>query len=121
MALNDRAAPPLEACVKDCYWSRKGRTITCQYCGNTRHNKATCKGQCRKATTSGNNVEASGSAFRQAQQTEPVVGQDGSGGSSDGAVIGLSAAAGHASTCGLCGLGGAGVGSQGSSHTRWTK
>ncbi|GJX84012.1 hypothetical protein Tco_0333493 [Tanacetum coccineum] len=92
--------------------SRKGRTITCPPCGNTRHNKATCKGQDRKATTGGNNAEASGSASRQAQQIKPVVGQDGSGGSGAGAVIGLFAAADE---------GGVGVASQGSSHSRWTK
>ncbi|GJT22353.1 heat stress transcription factor B-4-like protein [Tanacetum coccineum] len=91
---------------------RKGRTITCQPCGNTRHNKATCKGQDRKATTGGNNAKASGSASRQAQQTKPAVGQDGSGGSGAGDVIGLSAAADE---------GGVGVASQGSSHSRWTK
>ncbi|GKF87550.1 hypothetical protein Tco_0258427, partial [Tanacetum coccineum] len=38
-----------------------------------------------------NNAEVSGSASRQAQQTEPVISQDGPGA---GAVIGLSAAAG---------------------------
>ncbi|GJU27684.1 heat stress transcription factor B-4-like protein [Tanacetum coccineum] len=99
MALNDWAAPPLETWVgrpkkkrkrskhedepfvKDGKLSRKGRTITCQSSGNTGHNKATCKGQGRKATTGGNNAEAGGSASRQAQQTEPAVGQDGSGGS----------------------------------------
>ncbi|GJU62560.1 heat stress transcription factor B-4-like protein [Tanacetum coccineum] len=75
-----------EPFVKDGKLSRKGRTITCQSCGNTRHNKATCKGQGRKATT---------------------VGQDGSSGSGAGAVIGLFAAAGE---------GGAGVASQGSSR-----
>ncbi|GJV46543.1 hypothetical protein Tco_1431079 [Tanacetum coccineum] len=82
-----------EPFVKDDKLSRKGRTITCQSCGSTRHNKATCKGQCQKATTSGNNAEASGSASRQAQETEPAVGQDGSGGSGADAIIGLSAAA----------------------------
>ncbi|GJQ96243.1 heat stress transcription factor B-4-like protein [Tanacetum coccineum] len=130
MALNDRAAPPPETWVgrprkkrkrskhedepfvKDGKLSRKGRTITCQSCGNTGHNKATCKGQGRKATTGGNNAEASGSVSGQAQQIEPVVGQDGLGGSGAGAVIGLSAAAGE---------GGVGVASQGSSHSRWTK
>ncbi|GJT00350.1 zinc finger BED domain-containing protein RICESLEEPER 2-like protein [Tanacetum coccineum] len=66
--------------------SRKGRTITCQSCGNIGHNKATCKGQ------GPNNVKASGSASRQAQQTELVGGQDGSGAS---AVIGLSVAGGQ--------------------------
>ncbi|GJU91781.1 heat stress transcription factor B-4-like protein [Tanacetum coccineum] len=74
-----------EPFVKDGKLSRKGRTITCQSCGNTGHNKATCKGQ---------------------------VGQDGSGGSGAGAVIGLSAAASE---------GGASVASQGSSSSRWTK
>ncbi|GKD69274.1 hypothetical protein Tco_1323364, partial [Tanacetum coccineum] len=43
----------------------------------------------------GNNAEASGSAFRQAQQIELAFGQDGSGGSGDGAVIGLSVTAGE--------------------------
>nr|GEV25054.1 hypothetical protein [Tanacetum cinerariifolium] len=101
-----------EPFVKDGKPSRKGRTIRCQSCRNTRHNKATCKGQGRKATTGGNNAEGSGSASRQVQQTEPAVGQDGSGGSGTGAVIGLYAAASE---------GGAGVASQGSSHTRWTR
>ncbi|GJU21168.1 crooked neck-like protein 1 [Tanacetum coccineum] len=49
-----------EPFVKDGKVSRKGRTITCQSCGNIRHNKATCKGQGRKATTGGNNAEGSG-------------------------------------------------------------
>ncbi|GJT24799.1 mutator type transposase [Tanacetum coccineum] len=70
--------------------------------------KATCKGQGRKATTGGNNAEGSGSASRQAQQTEPAVGQDGSGGSGTGVVIGLSVAAGK----GGAGKGGAGVANQ---------
>ncbi|GJX90059.1 hypothetical protein Tco_0343385 [Tanacetum coccineum] len=73
---------------------------------NTFATQASCLG--------GNNAEANGSASRQAQQTEPVVGQDGLGGSGAGAVIGLSAA-------GQGGPGGAGVGRQGSSYTRWTK
>ncbi|GKC94662.1 hypothetical protein Tco_1160104 [Tanacetum coccineum] len=136
MALNDRATPPPEArvgrpkkkrkrskhedepFVKDGKLSRKGRTITCQSCGNIGHNKATCKGQGRKAKTGGNNTEGSGSASRQAQQTEPAIGQDGSGGSGVGAVISLSAAVGEGSAGDP---GGAGVASQGSSHTRWTK
>nr|GEX30885.1 transposase, MuDR, MULE transposase domain protein [Tanacetum cinerariifolium] len=45
-------------------------------------------------------------------------GQDGSGGSGAGAVIGLPTVA---SEGGAFGLGGAGVSSQGSSHSRWTK
>ncbi|GKA62113.1 heat stress transcription factor B-4-like protein [Tanacetum coccineum] len=145
MALNDWAAPPLEAWVNPCCWketyshkvgrpkkkkkrskhedepftkddklSKKGRTITCQSCGNIGHNKATCKGQ------GGNNAEASGSASRQAQQTDPAVGQNGLGRICVGAVISLSAADGQG---GAGGTGGAGVGvvSQGSSRTRWTK
>ncbi|GKA60625.1 hypothetical protein Tco_0760032 [Tanacetum coccineum] len=76
-----------EPFVKDGKLSRKGRTIICQSCENTRHNKATCKGQCRKATTGCNNAEANGSASRQAQQTEPIISQDGLGGSGAGAVI----------------------------------
>ncbi|GJS02396.1 putative transposase, mutator type, MULE transposase domain protein [Tanacetum coccineum] len=101
-----------EPFVKDGKLSRKGRTITCQSCGNTGHNKATCKGQGRKATTGSNNAQASSSAYGQAQQTEPAVGQDGLSGSGAGAVIGLFAAAGE---------GGAGVSSQGLSRSRWTK
>nr|GEV25561.1 hypothetical protein [Tanacetum cinerariifolium] len=93
-----------EPFVKDGKLSRKGRTITCQSCGNTRHNKATCKGQGRKATTGGNNAKASSSASGQAQHTKLVIGQDGSGGSGAGAIIGLFAAAGE---------GGAGAASQG--------
>ncbi|GJX83932.1 hypothetical protein Tco_0333413 [Tanacetum coccineum] len=104
-----------EPFVKDGKLSRKGRTITCQSCGNTRHNKATCKGQGRKASTGGNNAEANGSASRKAQQIKPAVGQDGSGGSGIGVVIGLSATAGEGGASGL------GVASQGSSNNRWIK
>ncbi|GKA37153.1 hypothetical protein Tco_0723718 [Tanacetum coccineum] len=100
--------------MKDCNLRKKGRTITCQSRGNIGHNKAACKGQGRKATTGGNNAEASGSASMQAQQAEPVIGQYGLGGSSVGVVIGLSAAD-------YAGGAGVGVGSQGSSHARWTK
>ncbi|GJU27988.1 mutator type transposase [Tanacetum coccineum] len=92
-----------EPFLKDGKLSRKGRTITCQSCGNIGHNKETCKGQ------GGNNAEGSGSASRQAQQIEPAVGQDGSGGSGAGAVIGLSTAAGEG---GAGDPGGAGVASQ---------
>ncbi|GJR93810.1 hypothetical protein Tco_0265984 [Tanacetum coccineum] len=92
-----------EPFVKDGKVGRKGRTITCQSYGNTRHNKATCKGQ------GGNNAKASGSASRQAQQTEPAVGQDGSGKLGAGAIIGLSVAGGKG---GVGGPGGAGVASQ---------
>ncbi|GKC27647.1 hypothetical protein Tco_1034941, partial [Tanacetum coccineum] len=63
----------------------------------------------------GNNAEANGSASRKAQQIEPAVGQDGSGGSGIGAVIGLSATAGEGGASGL------GVASQGSSNSRWIK
>ncbi|GJR18628.1 heat stress transcription factor B-4-like protein [Tanacetum coccineum] len=61
--------------------------------------------QCVVDVVSGNNAEASGSASRQSQQTEPAVGQDGSSGSGVGAVIDLSAAAGEG------GVGGPGVSS----------
>ncbi|GKA16882.1 transposase, MuDR, MULE transposase domain protein [Tanacetum coccineum] len=88
-----------EPFVKDGKLSKKGRTITCQSFGNIGHNKVTCKGQgCNKA-------EANSSAYRQAQQIEPTVGQDGSCGSGVGVVIGLSIAD------GACGAG-VGVGSQ---------
>nr|GEW06865.1 hypothetical protein [Tanacetum cinerariifolium] len=63
----------------------------------------------------GNNAKASGSASRKAQQTEPTVGRDDSGGSGVGAVISLSSAAGEG------GPGGAGVASQGSSHSKRAK
>ncbi|GJT55355.1 hypothetical protein Tco_0990409 [Tanacetum coccineum] len=53
-----------EPFVEDGKLSRKGRTITCQSCRNIGHNKAACKRQ------GGNNAEGSGSASRQAQQTE---------------------------------------------------
>ncbi|GKE67309.1 heat stress transcription factor B-4-like protein [Tanacetum coccineum] len=88
-----------EPFVKDGKVSRKERTITCQSCENTRPNKVTCKGQGRKATTGGNNAEASGSSSRQAQQTEHAVGQDGLGGLGASVVIGLSAAAGEDGAC----------------------
>nr|GEZ75739.1 hypothetical protein [Tanacetum cinerariifolium] len=65
----------------------------------------------KKFGVGGNNTKASGSASGQAQQTGHVVGQDGSGGSGAGAVIGLSAA----------GEGGLGVASQGLSRSRWKK
>ncbi|GJR05302.1 hypothetical protein Tco_0528286 [Tanacetum coccineum] len=84
-----------ESFVKDGKLSKKGRSIACQSCGNIGHNEATCNEK------GGNNAESSGSMYGQAQQAEPVVGQDGSGGSGVGAVIGLSAAN---------GAGGAGVG-----------
>nr|GEY39364.1 integrase, catalytic region, zinc finger, CCHC-type, peptidase aspartic, catalytic [Tanacetum cinerariifolium] len=58
----------------------------------------------------GNNAEANGSASRQPQQPEPVVGQYGSGGSGVGVFIGLSAVDGQGGACGTCGAGGAGVG-----------
>ncbi|GJS79509.1 heat stress transcription factor B-4-like protein [Tanacetum coccineum] len=74
--------------------------------------------QCVVDVVSGKNAEGSGSASRQAQQTEPTVGQDGSGGSGAGTVIGLSVAASEGGVGDPCG---AGVDSQGSSHTRWTK
>ncbi|GJT38818.1 hypothetical protein Tco_0938683 [Tanacetum coccineum] len=122
MALNDRAASPPKTWVNLCYWLTTWRETYSHKVGrerkkrksNTRHNKATCKGQGRKAIEGGNNVEASGSASRQAQQTEPAVGKDGSGGPGVGVVIGLSSA-------GQGGAGGACVASQGLSHTRWTK
>nr|GEX09611.1 hypothetical protein [Tanacetum cinerariifolium] len=57
----------------------------------------------------GNNAEGSGSASRKAQQIKPAVGQDGSGGSGVGAVIGLSAVTGEG---GAWDPDGAGVASQ---------
>nr|GEU45799.1 zinc finger, SWIM-type [Tanacetum cinerariifolium] len=98
-----------EPFMKDGKLSRKGRTITCHSCRNIGPNKATCEEQGRKATTGGNNVEGSGSASRQAQQTEHAVVQDGSGRSGAGAVIGLSGAVGEG---GVGDPGGAGVVSQ---------
>ncbi|GKA91675.1 heat stress transcription factor B-4-like protein, partial [Tanacetum coccineum] len=69
---------------------------------NTFATQASCPGS--------NNAEASGSASRQAQQTEPAVGQDGSGGLGASAVIGLSATDGQGAAGGASGPGGAGVG-----------
>ncbi|GJX26570.1 ribonuclease H-like domain-containing protein [Tanacetum coccineum] len=92
-----------EPFVKDGKLSKKGRTITCQSCKNIGHNKATCKGQ-----------EANGSAFGQAQQAEPAVGQDGSGGLGVGDVIGLSATGGQNGSGGA----GVGVGSLGNGYSR---
>ncbi|GJW31945.1 hypothetical protein Tco_0051977 [Tanacetum coccineum] len=106
-----------EPFVKDGKLSKKGRTITCQSYENIRHNKATCKGKDRKATTGGNNAEASGSAYRQPQQP---AGQYGSGGLGVGAVIGLSTTDGQGGGRGTDGAG-VGIRSQGSSHSRWTK
>ncbi|GKG16328.1 hypothetical protein Tco_0358651, partial [Tanacetum coccineum] len=63
------------------------------------------------------------SSNRQAQQTQPVVDQDGSGGSGFGAVLGLSAA-GEDAACGPGehdageGEGAKGVGRQGSSRSQ---
>nr|GEV55425.1 hypothetical protein [Tanacetum cinerariifolium] len=62
---------------------------------------------CKHVVAGGNNAEASSSASRQAQQTEPTVGQYGSGG---GVVIGLSVGQGGA--CGAGGPGGTGVANQ---------
>nr|GEX53418.1 hypothetical protein [Tanacetum cinerariifolium] len=88
MALNDPVAQPIEAWVgrprkkrkrskhkdepfvKYGKLRKKERTITCQSCGNTRHNKATCKGQ------GGNNAEATG--------LHATAGQGGVGGRSAG-------------------------------------
>ncbi|GJQ91169.1 putative ribonuclease H-like domain-containing protein [Tanacetum coccineum] len=137
MALNDRAAPPPETWVNPCYWlstwketySHKIQPI----CGTKYWEKSTCPtivlppkhhvqvGRPKKkrkrskhedepfVKDGGNNAEGSGSASRQAQQTEPVVGQDGSGGSGTGTVIGLSDAVGEG---GAGDPGGAGVDSQ---------
>nr|GEV30589.1 hypothetical protein [Tanacetum cinerariifolium] len=146
MAINNRAAPPPKPWVNPCYrlstWKETYSPKIQPICGTkywekstcpttllppkhherknhymsimqkNGHNKATCKGQ------GGNNAEGSGSAFRQAQQTEPAVGQDGSGGPGAGVVIGLSATAGEG---GAGDPGGAGVSNQCSSHTRWTR
>ncbi|GJW52206.1 hypothetical protein Tco_0093557 [Tanacetum coccineum] len=54
---------------------------------------------------SGNNAEATGSASRQAQQEEPIAGQNGLGGSGVGAVIGLFVADCAGGAGGACGAG----------------
>nr|GEZ39973.1 hypothetical protein [Tanacetum cinerariifolium] len=79
MALNDRAAPPLETWVGRSKKKRK----------RSKHEDEPF------VKDGGNNAEGSGSASRQAQQTEPAVGQDVSGGSGVGAVISLFAAVGE--------------------------
>nr|GEW04451.1 hypothetical protein [Tanacetum cinerariifolium] len=103
MALNDRAAPPPEAWVGI---PRKKR----------KRSKHEDEPFVKDGKLSANNVEASGSASRQAQQAEPAVSQDGSGGLGVGAVIGLAVV----DCAGGVGVG-AGVGSQGSFHTIWRK
>nr|GEX34456.1 hypothetical protein [Tanacetum cinerariifolium] len=141
MALNDRATPPPETWVNPCYWlstwketySHKIQLI----CRTNYWEKSTCPttllppkhhvqvGQLKKKIKRSKHEdelfvkdEGSGSASRQAQQTEPEVGQDGLGGSGVGFVIDLFDAAGEG---GAGDLGDAGVASQGSSHTRWTR
>nr|GEV52500.1 hypothetical protein [Tanacetum cinerariifolium] len=122
MALNDEATPTPGTWVNPCYWlstwketySHKVQPI----CGIKYWEKSTCLttllppkhhvyvGRPRKKRK------------RSKHDDEPFVkdaGQDGSGGSSDGAIIGLSTAVGES------GQGGAGIASQGSSHGRWTK
>nr|GEV12985.1 hypothetical protein [Tanacetum cinerariifolium] len=92
MALNDHATPPPETWV-----------------GRPKKKRKRSKYEDEPfVKDGGNNAEGSGSAYRQAQQTEPAVGQDGSGGSGAGAVIDLSAAAGEG---GAGDPGGAGVAS----------
>ncbi|GJR51874.1 ribonuclease H-like domain-containing protein [Tanacetum coccineum] len=71
-----------------------------------------------KTLISGNNAEASSSATRQEQQTEPAIGQDASGGSSVGAVIGWSIANYAGGAGGACGAG-VGVGSQVSDNDKF--
>nr|GEY11152.1 hypothetical protein [Tanacetum cinerariifolium] len=87
MALNDRATPPPETWVGRPKKKRK----------RSKHKDEPF------VKDGGNNAEGSGNASRQAQQIELAVGQDGSGGSGVGVIIGLFAAAGK---------GGAGVASQ---------
>ncbi|GKC09096.1 hypothetical protein Tco_1000706, partial [Tanacetum coccineum] len=101
MAMNDRETPPLETWVNPCYWlSTWNKTYSHKIqpiYGTKYWETSTCP------TT----LLPSSIMSRQAQQTEPAVGQDGSGGSGAGAVMGLSAAAGEGDPSG------AGVASQG--------
>ncbi|GJX82998.1 crooked neck-like protein 1 [Tanacetum coccineum] len=137
MALNDRATPPPKTWVNLCYWLstwKETYSHKIQPIFRTKYwEKSTCPttllplkhhvqvGRPKKKRKrlkhedepflkdGGNNAEGSGSASRKAQQIEPAVGQDGSGGSGVGAVIGLSSAAGEG---GAGDPGGAGVASQ---------
>nr|GEZ23449.1 hypothetical protein [Tanacetum cinerariifolium] len=77
---------------------------------NTFATQASCQGYEDFFDVGDNNAEASASACRQAQETKPAVGQDGSVGSGVDAVIGLLAATGEG---GANGPGGACVASQG--------
>ncbi|GJU66901.1 heat stress transcription factor B-4-like protein [Tanacetum coccineum] len=98
MALNDRATPPpgksllLVEYMEGNIFSQDTTNLWDQVLGevqmsnNTFATQASCPG--------GNNAKGSGTASTQAQQTEVAVGQDGSGGSGAGAIIGLSATAG---------------------------
>ncbi|GJS40022.1 hypothetical protein Tco_0565065 [Tanacetum coccineum] len=89
-----------EPYVKDGKLRKRGRSITCQSCGNTGHNKEPYKGQGLKSTTGSNIAEASGSV---SGQVEHVFGQDGSSGSGESSVVGQ------------CGRVGVGVGSRSTS------
>nr|GEW69743.1 hypothetical protein [Tanacetum cinerariifolium] len=98
MDLNDRATPPPKAWVNPCYWLTTWRETYSYKVGRPRKKRKRSK-----------------------HKDEPFmkdVGQDGSGGSSGGDVIGLSITAGQGGTGGLDG---ACVGNQSSSYTRWTK
>ncbi|GJX63497.1 heat stress transcription factor B-4-like protein [Tanacetum coccineum] len=78
MAMNDSKTPPSKGWVHPCYWPTKEEEKEVQHEDEP------------FAKDGGNNAEVSSSAYRQAQQTEPAVGQDGLSGSGVGVVIGLS-------------------------------
>ncbi|GKA72198.1 hypothetical protein Tco_0778414, partial [Tanacetum coccineum] len=90
MALNDRELPPPKAWVNLCYWLTTWK-----------------EAYSHKANQRRKEREATGSASRQAQQIDHAISQDGSGGTTVGVVIGLSAADGQG---GAGGPGGACVG-----------
>ncbi|GKA65816.1 hypothetical protein Tco_0765523, partial [Tanacetum coccineum] len=106
MALNDRAAPPPETwdqVLGEVYMSNNTfATQASCLVRSTKEEKKEVSHEDEPFVKDGK-LKASGSASRQAQQTEPAAGQDGSVGSGAGIVIGLS------TTVGEGGQGGAGV------------
>ncbi|GKE11000.1 hypothetical protein Tco_1414551 [Tanacetum coccineum] len=63
-----------EPLVEDAKLSKKGRTISCQSCGNFGHNKSTCKGQGQAPRIGVNNAKASRSGTSQVSQVDAGVG-----------------------------------------------
>ncbi|GJV62159.1 hypothetical protein Tco_1468259 [Tanacetum coccineum] len=79
--LNDQRAPPLKAWVNPCYWLTTWRETYSHKVGRLKKKRKRSKHEDEPfVKDGGNNAEVSGSASRQEQQEEHVVGQDGSDG-----------------------------------------